>query len=693
MTGSTRKLGLVVSALCFAAPRALAQDVQGTFQQAVEQLQRDRKEEALALLRQVLAMDPTPEQAYALWQATDHATWLEILTSGGEFEQIAKHLNRLITSERRARRADEDAIRALIARLATEDPVARRAAVRELSANHGEYAVPYLLPALGDSSDDERRITAIQTLKEMSIDVVLPLIEALDTEDAFQRRNVAAALAGIGDRRALGALERVAESDPDGACQAVAREGVAAMGGGAGAARDLARLGEDYHMRKETVVAAHLASDVAWSWHGGRLVASPIPASLYADEIAKRCFQRALAADPESLDAQAGLARAHAGQVAAVEALAAAGQDASAMPQGDAGRIALALSGARALDAALSMSVSQSDIATATVLVRALADVAGRPTDAMFSGLRSHDGVLRAEAAVALGRMAARGCTNATAELVAALGEVAGREVMRIALVIDGDGPRADAMASALGAAGMHVTVADGGAKGLSLLHRVPGVDAVLVAESLPDLTAFQVIDDLRADPGYASTPIFVLAASAEQAGELFGEKVQGVLASADVQPVLASLDPALDADRAQADALAAHAASSLAALAAQGVDVRGTAAALASTLAHRGDSVAVPAAGALAASGGPGEVAPLSAVVADGSRSEAVRVACADALSALFARGVSGAEAAALLQGVVNSDAPISVRRAAAGALGNLAIGGVERAALLRSAGAGAQG
>ncbi|MFM7298955.1 MAG: hypothetical protein ACKO4Q_17250, partial [Planctomycetota bacterium] len=96
MTGSYRKLGLALAALCLTAPAALAQDIEGTFKQAVDLLQRDRKDEALRMFQKVLAMEPSAEQAYALWTSTDHDTWLEILRTKGDIELVGRRMMALV---------------------------------------------------------------------------------------------------------------------------------------------------------------------------------------------------------------------------------------------------------------------------------------------------------------------------------------------------------------------------------------------------------------------------------------------------------------------------------------------------------------------------------------------------------------------------------------------------------------------
>ncbi|MBM3988354.1 MAG: HEAT repeat domain-containing protein [Planctomycetes bacterium] len=681
MTGSYRKLGLALAALCLTAPAALAQDIEGTFKQAVDLLQRDRKDEALRMFQKVLSMEPSAEQAYALWTGTDHDTWLEILRTKGDIELIGRRMMALVDAARRERRNDADAIVALVKELSTDDPVERRKAIRALSADHGEYAVPHLLGWLGSTADEDNRTTAIQALTEMSSDVVLPLCAALSTDDAFLRRNIVYVLGRIGDSRAAG---RVACCSTD-ADASVADAAVAAMGvlkSSGNGCKDLCAQGEAYHLRSGMVLADHMWSDVVWSWGDGALVATATPRSLYPDAMARACFTAAHIADATCADVLPGFARAEAGTIAAVNALAAAGVDTSELQaMAERAQVALGMTGAAGAEGGLAKALAQGDSGTAAVLVRALAEMAPAPTTAMRAALASKDGAIRSEAAVALGQMATWGKGAANAQVVSALGEVVGRQVVRLAYVIDADAARGQTVSLALSAAGMMVNASNNGVIGLASLRRMPGLDAVVVSDSLPDVAAQQVIDEIKAEPAFAKAAIFLVSSNPEAAAEAFGETVAGVLADpADVSTVTASMGESMGSERDRADALAAEAAGLLATLAGTGTNIAPAADALAGTLGRK-DAVAVGAAYALCSAGNASHVAALAAVAADGARSEGVREAAARACSSIFARGGAAGEAAAVLAGIAHSDAPIAVRKAAAQAVGNLSA--EDRAAL----------
>jgi DNA-binding NarL/FixJ family response regulator len=398
--------------------------------------------------------------------------------------------------------------------------------------------------------------------------------------------------------------------------------------------------------------------------------------------MARACFTAAHIADATCPDVLPGLARAEAGTIAAVNALAASGADVGEMQaMVEKAHVALAMTGPGGADAGLTKALSQGDSGTAAVLVAALAEMAPAPTAGMRAALASKDGAVRSEAAVALGRMATWGKGAASADVVQALGEVAGRDVIRLAYVIDADASRGQAVAGALSAAGMMVNSSSNGVVGLASLRRMPGLDAVVVSDSLPDVAAQQVIDEIKAEAAFAKAPIFLVSGNPEAAKEAFGDTVAGVLENpADVSAISAAMSESMGAEREKADALSAEAANLLATLAGTGTNIASAADALAGALGRK-DNVAVGAAYALCSAGKDAHVAALAAVAADGARSEAVREAAARACSSIFARGGVAGEAAAVLAGVAHSDAPVAVRKAAAQAVGNLSA--ADRAAL----------
>jgi HEAT repeat protein len=675
MTGSYRKLGLALAALCLTAPAVWAQDLRASFDNAVKAIAENRQADAARELQQILSSNPSSAQLLELWQSTDHHDWLEILRTSGDVALAGQRMLSLVTQERMSRRNDQEAISELLGKLRTDDPVQRSTVIRELANNHGEYAVPSLINWLAKQGDDEKRVDAEQALTRMGPCVVPPLVAALASADPFTRMKVARVLGNLGDVRAAGALAAMTgASESDDSCQRAAKEALEVMKFRGNACDALCSLGELYHMRSSDVLAPELWSDVSWRMDGEQLVSTPTPRAIYPDEMSRQCYERAQKCDAPCAAVAPGLARANAGLIASVEAAAMAGGDVAELQATvDAAHIRLGLVGPAAVDAALKASIEKGDSSTGVVLVRALAEMSAGKRESMVAAMNCRDGAIRAEAAIALGNMATWGKSKADAALVEALAAVASREIVRLGFVIDSDASRAETVSKALGGASMSVSSAQSGILGLAMLRRMPGVDAVVIADSLPDVTAHQVIDEIRSEPGMASTPIFLVSADPAAAEAAFSGKVNGVLpAPNDVAAVGTAIAGTQGAERTRAEALAGQAASLLAHLAGTGTPIPASAVNALQGALGRSDAVAVSSAYAIACAGGAGQVAALAGVLGDTARSEAVREAAGHALASIFGRGAPAGDSRAGIEAVVNSDAPLAVRKAAAQALGN---------------------
>lgn len=683
-----RPLGLAAGLVLLATPSfGFAADAEDTFNEGIDLLRRGRQEEALTRFQQVLAMDLSNEEAYELWKNTDAEIWLEMLSQEGDLQLVTKRLMAMAKTRVQERRDDPEAIRELIRAATGDDLVARMAAVRSLSAEHGEYAVQYMLASIGDQAPADRRVLVMRTLTSMGDEVVLPLCAALDSNDAFLRRNVAITLGYIGDPRAAAFLARVAEGDADETVREAAAEALAACGGARDAVYAFLVMGGQYHKASATVLRPDQYSKVVWSFAGGQLAATEVPGYLYAQELAKVCYYNALRVAPASGDALSGLARVYASQMQLIADRTAAGMDVGdEADQARAGLLAVAAAGTSAIDAALTASVNEGDDMAAVGLCRAVQQGLAVGGDGLLAALRGGDASLRAEAALALAAQANDAGQAVGPMAVAALGEAVGRRIARVVAVIDGDAARADAMAAALGEAGMLVNHFGSAAGGLAGIRKVPGLDAVLVADSLPDLTTDQVLTELADSARFGDTPVLILASNADLADELYGDRTAGILTDVDVQAVAGAMSDSMGRDREYADDLSRRAAAALGALAARGADVSGARAGLMGALdGNRPDDVLVPALGAMGSIGGAAEAAAAAAVCADGGASDAVREAAAMACAAMFSRGVSGDGALETLHGVVTSDASLEVRGAAAAAMGRLDLGPEMRAELLR--------
>lgn len=699
MTGLRPTLGLFLI-LSTASPvwAHPVDEVQDSFNQAVQLLRRGRTDEARAAFQKILAMNPSQESAYALWQATKSDVWTDLLVEGGDIGLAAKRLIELARLERKAHLNDPAKIGELVKTATTaSDTTARLKAIRTLEAQHGDYGAAFLVPLLSVESggDDDRRSLAMVALTQMGRPAVLPLLAALDSEDATLRRNAAYVLGNIGDRRAAGALLWHAQHDADSGVQRAAQEAAARMKLSGSATEQYLALGDGYSMRRDDVLRDIDYSDVLWSWKGGRITSTPVPRALYNEELAKRAYTDALTAEPSSNEALAGLARAYVSELAKIDAMKAAGQDGAEWKSlTDEARMGLSACGADALDLALAWSVKNNDASTAAGLCRVLGPLCITPTPGLLAAVRSGDGAMRTEAALALGGIATGSGQAASPQVVEILGEAAGREILRLVAVVDADAARAAAIAAALEPTNVLVHRWGTGARGLGMIHRMPGIDAVIVAESLPDLTTAQVIDELRSDESHKSTPIFVVAKDKAATAGIYGDKIQGTLSGAeDVATVTAALETDLTGDRARADALSKSAAEVLARLAQGGqTDLSSAVPHLLTTLGKRPDAVTIPAMMVIRTTGGPGHASALLEVLANAQQSDAARDAAGTALAGVLARHPQAVSAEGLTQlsEIVAKDASVVARDAAARALALVHIDPAVRLELLRRVRAG---
>ena len=572
--------------------------------------------------------------------------------------------------------------------MGSEDGVERMRILAQLQAAHGEYAAPRFINLLADDDDPDRVNKALTGLVGLGSRAVMPLMAALDSANATQRMNAALALGSIGDPRAGATLLGLAQSDEVDIVRTAAGNAAGRCGATGDPVALLVQQGDDYHHRRSNVLRDYDYSDVVWAMDDRSLVSMPVPRAIYNNEIAKNSYYSALNLDPSSMDAQAGIARESVDIQSKLVALEGAGQDVSElMEKAQTGMLAVMSAGPAALDRALGWSVASGDSATGARIAQQLGDLASTPVASLSAALVGGGASMAGESAVALAHIAVRTQGAASAEVVNALGTAAGRRVVKVAIVIDGDAQRAAGVISALDAQGVLGQHAGSGIQGLVMLGQLAGVDAILVGDDLSDITTDAVIAQVRQNPAYESTPTFLLTAN-EDLSEAYGDRIQGSFAGADGIDALSEVFEAkLDDSRARADALSGRAASALAALASSGrTDVSAAMSGLMNAIDGRRDDVTVPAMAALGTIGNSGAVDGILAVLSNGDATEAARVAAADAIGAIGSKVALSESVQSAVSTLLGSDGSLDLRSAAARALGRMQLGGADRASVLES-------
>lgn len=648
---------------------------QEPLKEAVQLLRFGKQEEAKAKLREILTADPSNADALAMYQSVDQDEYLMLLSDkDDEVRKIAMTILDRAKVERRERSRDAAAIGELVGQALSPDSdfAARRAALNGLITKHGEFAVPALLAKLGDADDSPRQILAIYALTELHSAAVLPLIEALKSSKDLVVQNAAAALAQIGDDRAIPALAALAD-DPRAAIAGIARNFLAKKKVQGNAVDLLVQQAKTY---LKGIVPPGGFSDVVWHLVDDQLVATDVAPVLYPAELAKSCAADAVAIAPQSVEAATVLAAAN---LAEANLIAKSGDESlkDLEPVVPDLRIAALATGLPALRAALDLGVRDGMVPVALGSIDALASVESADTvgqSTLVKALDSTDKRVQYAAAAALVRATGGVNLPAADKVVGVLAEAVAEEHVRTIHVIDPSQDARVAVAAASSVRGNAVARDASALTGLGALLKSPQVDVVVVNEVLPDAMPEVLIGNLKKDSRFANTKVVVIARDVEAAKTRFGSTIDGaVQAPLSGEALVAEVNRVLDGVASpggeRAEAFAKAASESLLALSAKKAKIDGALDSLAKQL-NRGDAVAVPAALALGHSGSAAQFDALVAALKGGSPE--VKKAAAHGLGGILARGAACTpEVFEALLGAVAADGDVELRTAAATALG----------------------
>jgi HEAT repeats len=529
------------------------------FRQAVEAYRAGDSAGAIEHLKAVLAENPSNEQALALWSTAEQDVITQMLMERGELGLLADRFLRLAKAGHEQITEDPGSAAEVVARLLGGDPLERDQAMLELRANFGPWAVPALLPALGDRSNTDHRVSAIQALVRLGPDAVMPLIAVLGSDDIMTRRNAAAVLGTIGDTRAAAGLAFMARDDEDETTRAVAADALNKLGVGSKDPVLLARgLAEGWFRGDDMLVQPWNSPAVVWEMKEGTVQGRRVLAGLYHLELAEQNARAAL--DHGAGDAiRPLLAAVHAAMKA--EILAAAnladmqGNEllASAQERLPGLDKNLALAGSQRGKALILCIASKRRQPLAAQALMESMGASGEERQALKAALSDSDPGVAIGAALALAR---QGDTDnaVVARLASALTSAPERLVVAI-----GD-------TGLVGAApGWTLVPSDDEVDGLLRAKALPPKDVVVVQDGMEGVTLDTLVFALKNDPRTAQVPLVVVSKDVDGVQALYGDKIAKVVGSAsfaDVSEVAGERDmqqaALVDRARACADALAA---------------------------------------------------------------------------------------------------------------------------------------
>lgn len=607
---------LAVTFLVLGATTAAAQDVQEIFNRGMKAYQSGDYETARTDFRKVVAAAPDHAAAMALLGSSEDFL-LELLVAGGEFETFAREILATAAVASREMIRDTDAAAKDAEAVFSEDLNTRNEAIFALGIKYGPFAAPPLVAALG-ANDQSRRLGAIYALSRMGSSVVLPLLAASHSSNEQVRMGVLHVLNALGDARTNARVVDMAATDASGKVQALAASTMTQAG-------DPAQLhleqGEAWYMGTGPLGLSAVENyGVLWTIEGSRLTAYDVPQAVVSLELAKHEWLRARELGHAMADNH--LAAAYAAEIAALGS----GEDMAELVVAQ--RHALLTIPHEAINEALHWAIEAKQPMVAEGLITALDGPGGRAWSGFHAALAGGDSNARIAAAIALASQ-----EEFDTAVLNALAEGLGYEAIRVVHILDGDTARAATLAAALRSAGVTVTVSNAGAEGLANLRIAMNVDVFVVADPLPDYYAQRVINSIREVARYADTPILVIG-NADTAVE--GAEV---VEAATAEAVTGAFQD-LDAERTRYETVAAAAANGL--WYAAFLNKAASAVPALEKASGRADPIAISALQALGYAANPGSVGTLQSVVADASRSSAVRVAAAEACANHYARSKS---------------------------------------------------
>jgi DNA-binding NarL/FixJ family response regulator len=639
----------------------------------------------------VLAESPDHEAAYALWKETDARVWRYLISKGGDYEKIADYILSKAQVERKKRINDADAIEELVSTALTGDTGARQAASLTLASNHGEFAVPFLVNALGDADEEDGQLHAIMAVEAIGTVATPALIPLLSSDNKVLRQNVALSLMHLGDNRSLPYLQLLAESDKDAGVRAIAKKAVGKIGGAkvSGSLDLFIQQANGYLNGDPLLVRDDDASEVLWTFADGKLVAHAVPTQLFGLEQGKNAAYGALGIDPKSREGQIILARTYIAEKSILDAAPeGSGLDGFKASTSNLGITTLA-AGTDVIREAVRRNIESGMVPSAVSGLGMLArledpdNLAGSP---LLAALGSADSRLSYESALALASMGAPLEQGTRDMIVKVLADAVQEQAIKNIQVISSNKNVSMAFG---GKTGFWVNASSKAREGMMRVAD-RGADVVVIDENL-DLSPMRVVEWVRSKAPDAK--IILMAASTEKAEEVYGEKADVIIKGASTaDEVIKAVEGALEGvdlgeGRRYATKIAEASAQTLAGLDPALYNLAPASASLAKTAGREG-SVGLFSLRALARGGDMKALASIAKVLKDNLSDEAIAIAACDALGRIMARNKQAdqAVALALVDIAKDGEASVKVRSAAVAALGRSPLEVDQRTMLLEA-------
>ena len=387
----------------------------------------------------ILAGDPDPVKLLELSRANQQGYQILVrvndVAPDAELADLSGKILAVIEQGRFIERTEPRIIAEEVRRLSTTDR-GWLIAVKRLR-NAGEYAVPFMLDAIADSSRENELSYIVRALPQVGRDAIRPLVAALQTENVPLKAQIITALGKIGYPQSQAYLKYVIENENSAELRAMAQESVRQINPDmlqVPAAQLFYELAEKYYYHAQSLAPAQDA-DFAniWFWDSdaGKLLREEVDQSYFYEMMAMRTCEWALKADP-------GFGSAIGLWLAAFFKAESAGVE--KMPAYFGERHADALvyattAGVEYLHQALARAVKDNNAHVALGVIEALAKIAGEksllyqigPSQPLLQALSFNDRMVRYSAAIAIGSAGPREGFAESKLVVANLAEALGQ--------------------------------------------------------------------------------------------------------------------------------------------------------------------------------------------------------------------------------------------------------------------------
>lgn len=389
----------------------------------------------------------------------------------------------------------------------------------------GPFAVPYMIQAIRETDDLSTRGLILASMRSLYRDSVPPVIAFLEPAPGVQERDdipvlrvqMIQLLQARGDERVVPSLWYLAASpiQPDYVRQAATRALAAfehkSVDRLPPANIALTRLANDYYEHKVRFPTDRVT---IWQWTGNSFVLPPTVAtpSQAEEYYGVRFAKQALDLDRRDRQAQVALL-----SLALEKAVERAGLDRTLAAASRVHELVKVVN-PELLMAVLDRALAERRLPTILGAVRALGDMsevrALRGTEGkapvLIRALHYPDRRVQMAAADAILRVPAEPPAAASGQVVEVLRRALGSDSHARAIVADGNGDRASAVARAVRKAGYDVTVAHTGRELVGALQQASDVDVVLVDHALPAPQLPWLLGELRSDIYSGLLPVLV---------------------------------------------------------------------------------------------------------------------------------------------------------------------------------------